>query len=515
MKTQEIADYLRKLRTDNNLTQKELAAKLHVTHQAVSGWENGKSLPDIDTLSKLGDIYNITIDEIILKDPNNTEEPKKSKVPNWLRLTLSYLGIMLSLFGLSLFFNYPLHYISHIVFTSIFFIVVLIYLLFFKLRSKKYEYLIVTGLLLIITLVSVASKGAYYTVNDETYLMEMNRKEMIFDFEFKEETEYIRINNIFDTYLFIYNKEEKGIRVININEFGEHEPYTIDTGNYNVCDMVYNGETIYFSSYSFDNPDDFSINKLEFETGEITTIYETNDIYAMHFHFGRIFLVSHWEFAGETNIYELTEDEEVVFIDNYNETIYDLTSEFVDYEFRFFVSIYREIDGEVKSVIQMLDSDFTYIENIFEIPSREVIFFKEDLGTALFVHESSLYLLEGNEVKSLESENEVQLVNVISDSLIRVEDKIYTKDFDLLTDYLFYREDYTNDVAFLFISDENENFYAIDNEFMSFVVHQPREENPILLPFIYRVLILVPSVFLLGLAVVNGHRKNQKTMIES
>lgn len=38
----EIQDILKKLREKNNLTQEQLAERVHVTRQAVSRWETGK-----------------------------------------------------------------------------------------------------------------------------------------------------------------------------------------------------------------------------------------------------------------------------------------------------------------------------------------------------------------------------------------------------------------------------------------------------------------------------------------
>ena len=40
-----LADNLKKIRNDNKLSQEQLAEQLHVTRQAVSNWENGKTQP--------------------------------------------------------------------------------------------------------------------------------------------------------------------------------------------------------------------------------------------------------------------------------------------------------------------------------------------------------------------------------------------------------------------------------------------------------------------------------------
>ena len=52
-------------RKHEGLTQQELANALFVTHQAVSKWENGKSIPSIEVLIELTALFNITIDYLL------------------------------------------------------------------------------------------------------------------------------------------------------------------------------------------------------------------------------------------------------------------------------------------------------------------------------------------------------------------------------------------------------------------------------------------------------------------
>ena len=65
MNQEKVGALIKKLRTDNNLTQKELAEKLNVTFQAVSKWENGKSVPDIAQLHEISKLFNVDITEIL------------------------------------------------------------------------------------------------------------------------------------------------------------------------------------------------------------------------------------------------------------------------------------------------------------------------------------------------------------------------------------------------------------------------------------------------------------------
>ena len=56
---------IKKFREQKNISQVELADKLNVTRQAVSNWERGKTQPDIDTLHKIADMLEISIEELI------------------------------------------------------------------------------------------------------------------------------------------------------------------------------------------------------------------------------------------------------------------------------------------------------------------------------------------------------------------------------------------------------------------------------------------------------------------
>lgn len=67
-----LSEKIKKYRTDNNLTQEEFAAKLFVTRNAVSKWENDNGYPNIDTLKDIAKLLNITIDELLGEDDVKT-----------------------------------------------------------------------------------------------------------------------------------------------------------------------------------------------------------------------------------------------------------------------------------------------------------------------------------------------------------------------------------------------------------------------------------------------------------
>lgn len=56
---------LSQLRKKNYYTQQELGQKLNISAQAISKWENDLSEPDLSTLRKLAELYDITISELL------------------------------------------------------------------------------------------------------------------------------------------------------------------------------------------------------------------------------------------------------------------------------------------------------------------------------------------------------------------------------------------------------------------------------------------------------------------
>jgi transcriptional regulator with XRE-family HTH domain len=61
--------FISRLRKEKDWTQLELAEKLHVTHQAVSRWEKGDSFPDLAVLPQIGQLFGVSVDELLQGEP--------------------------------------------------------------------------------------------------------------------------------------------------------------------------------------------------------------------------------------------------------------------------------------------------------------------------------------------------------------------------------------------------------------------------------------------------------------
>ena len=63
---------LQKLRKEKGMSQEELAARLHVSRQAVSKWENDQGYPETEKMLMIGNIFSVTMD-YLLKDEGGAQ----------------------------------------------------------------------------------------------------------------------------------------------------------------------------------------------------------------------------------------------------------------------------------------------------------------------------------------------------------------------------------------------------------------------------------------------------------
>lgn len=91
------------LRKANGLSQIELAEKMNVSRQAVSRWEVGASVPSIENLKFLSELYGVSIDWLINeeteeaeKKPQNTGHQlnKRRKITIWLWIILTLITLI-------------------------------------------------------------------------------------------------------------------------------------------------------------------------------------------------------------------------------------------------------------------------------------------------------------------------------------------------------------------------------------------------------------------------------------
>ncbi len=96
-----LSDQLKKYRLLNKLTQEDLAQQIHITRQAISRWENDLSEPDLTTLKKMADLYNIQLEELVNGNIYDYEAKHNQLKFYYFLSILSYiipLGFIISLY---------------------------------------------------------------------------------------------------------------------------------------------------------------------------------------------------------------------------------------------------------------------------------------------------------------------------------------------------------------------------------------------------------------------------------
>ena len=93
--------FIAQRRKERNMTQRELAEKLHVTDKAVSKWERGAGCPDISLLEPLAEALELSVDQLLtyqtaLEEPEAAAEPVTSQaVQAVLDLTLEHRDLII------------------------------------------------------------------------------------------------------------------------------------------------------------------------------------------------------------------------------------------------------------------------------------------------------------------------------------------------------------------------------------------------------------------------------------
>ncbi|MCP3933376.1 MAG: helix-turn-helix transcriptional regulator [Bacteroidetes bacterium] len=62
----QLGQQIKNLRTANHLSQEDLAQKLFVSRQSISKYENGEATPDVEKLVQMAEIFEVSLDYLIL-----------------------------------------------------------------------------------------------------------------------------------------------------------------------------------------------------------------------------------------------------------------------------------------------------------------------------------------------------------------------------------------------------------------------------------------------------------------
>ena len=97
----QLGQAIAQIRKERGLTQEAFAKMFSVTRQTVSNWENEKSYPDLSTLVKISDEFNVSLDVLLKGDFRMVKDIDKKikKQPYYIGIIIGLVIIVVALFS--------------------------------------------------------------------------------------------------------------------------------------------------------------------------------------------------------------------------------------------------------------------------------------------------------------------------------------------------------------------------------------------------------------------------------
>lgn len=72
----ELGKKIYELRKLSGMTQEQLADKLNISRQTLSKWENGASMPDVESAVRISELFHTSLEELLLEEETPMEKEK-------------------------------------------------------------------------------------------------------------------------------------------------------------------------------------------------------------------------------------------------------------------------------------------------------------------------------------------------------------------------------------------------------------------------------------------------------
>ena len=95
----EVGGKIRELRAAAGMSQDDLAARVYVSRQTISSWENNKTYPDVQSLLLLSEIFGASVDSLIKGDVETMNETIGRDIETMKRLSCVMVGFLLFMIG--------------------------------------------------------------------------------------------------------------------------------------------------------------------------------------------------------------------------------------------------------------------------------------------------------------------------------------------------------------------------------------------------------------------------------
>ena len=95
MKNKTIGEIISELRKEKGMTQNDLAEKMNVTDKAVSKWERNLSCPDVNSIPKLAEILEISVEDLL--NAQKRENESNGKFDEIVNTALPAVGVAMGI----------------------------------------------------------------------------------------------------------------------------------------------------------------------------------------------------------------------------------------------------------------------------------------------------------------------------------------------------------------------------------------------------------------------------------
>ena len=97
MKKQSFGAMIAAMRKEQGMTQLELAEKMGVTDKAVSKWERDLSFPDVNSIPRLAEIFDVTVDELMQVKSDSKENGKANRISEIVDIALKGIALAMGI----------------------------------------------------------------------------------------------------------------------------------------------------------------------------------------------------------------------------------------------------------------------------------------------------------------------------------------------------------------------------------------------------------------------------------
>jgi len=506
MRNEQIGKALKDLRLKHNFTQAELADKLGVTYQAVSRWEKGINAPNIVTLVAISDIYQISVDQLLLKA--DAPERTTNTALHW---SLRFFIFPILLTGLSfcisqfyLFLNTLWAMVSFAVFFMFLFMVVIG---FVRTNSRKIFYLIFLSILFLVAGTLYLSNSHYYNLMEVPYFRATSTRATDHDFA---GISPITIRFSYDThdYVLIYHREIDKIYLYDLYAELDSMLSIIDTQGKSVSSVTVIGDSIYYSSYD-DTADGCEIYKIRLDGTEnqlllssvvnLDLLNDGTSLYA---------LTRHGVFDSQPDsLYKLN--------GNVLENILDFGLRVADIVYvTDFELFYISVIGALATNILLYDADFNLQYTFFGDEERDQFDLKLDENKVLTTYRGEIIRLMDNSIQETGNLGVVEDLHSTGSLFYTHSGALTDYDFNELSQNTFYNRNWSQGSGHLLFYRQNDSKYvSIDQGEITLLEIYSRQVSELLIDSYLRHILLVAALPLIALIVALGIKTgNKKTL---